>query len=601
MRNFILTCLCHVILFVALTTPAQARLTLGISPTAGLTDKGQTNLTRLEEELSRSFKEEVVIRTFGNDAELGNWLLRFQEIDAAIVSAEFVKKQPAGTLLILADLHGTDKQKRPLALVIRRNLSLARSSKIKELVLKVSSAGNGQIALKNLGLLGFTEPGTLPAPSTKKPLAATTKPITGQGDRETKLGRQTSATPSAQPDSTAAGSSGETSVIKTAKEIHSPPTKTALSEDVSAEVKPKSSQSPKIVIAEVVREKAEASAGLKEESKAEPLASSKEKAPTPPQEKLAPDKRRLVFVALLILLAITVKSALLIMRWKHKKKTPAPQQEAPTIEPLLIRDTATAQPPPLSSEIAFSEDPEALVIEAGKLGPGKVPTLLKRCADLPEPVILQVSKGPLEKWVYFAGGQVSGTSILVSGTEESGAWRDKLGNLLIREGLISEAEQDQGMALARQTPGLRFAEALLRLGLIELAKLRTTLTRQAKTTIYSLILFQEGRYQVVAGDGGLPPEESVALEVVNLLREASHHKAEWTGIRQALPHLNTVLNFSADGRSKLEKVTLSPQQKAILELVDGQRSINDLCSASAMLDYEIYRFLYMMVKAGVIE
>ncbi|MDH3454886.1 MAG: hypothetical protein OEL80_07030, partial [Desulfuromonadales bacterium] len=104
-----------------------------------------------------------------------------------------------------------------------------------------------------------------------------------------------------------------------------------------------------------------------------------------------------------------------------------------------------------------------------------------------------------------------------------------------------------------------------------------------------------------AGDGSLPPEESVSLEITNLIREASHHQSEWTAIRQALPNLNTALNFTPDGRSKLERVSISSQQETTLSLIDGHRTINDLCIASSMMDYEVYRFLYLMVKAGVLR
>ena len=157
------------------------------------------------------------------------------------------------------------------------------------------------------------------------------------------------------------------------------------------------------------------------------------------------------------------------------------------------------------------------------------------------------------------------------------------------------------MALLSKEPELRFGEALLKLGLIDLAGLRHALTRQAKVTVYSLILFPEGHYQVFAGEGSLPPEESISLEITSLIREASHHQSEWAAIRQALPNLNTALGFSPDGRSKLEKVGLSPQQEAVLSLIDGKCTINELCIESSMMDYEVYRFLYLMVKAGVLE
>ena len=78
-------------------------------------------------------------------------------------------------------------------------------------------------------------------------------------------------------------------------------------------------------------------------------------------------------------------------------------------------------------------------------------------------------------------------------------------------------------------------------------------------------------------------------------------KPEWTAIRQPLNNLNTSLGFCPVGRTKLENVSLSPQQEETLTRIDGNRTINGICVDSSMVDYEIYRFLYLMVKAGVLK
>ncbi|MCK4508100.1 MAG: hypothetical protein KAU27_06155, partial [Desulfuromonadales bacterium] len=353
--------------------------------------------------------------------------------------------------------------------------------------------------------------------------------------------------------------------------------------------------------AEVKPEKPAKQPEVKEQPEAKPQINKPEKPPTVPEPKPASNKRLILFVSLVLLLIILLKVCLFAIRWQNKKKPNFKLEETPAIGTTLEReDVAVPTPTPTAAPDIVSID-EGLVIEIGKLGPGKVPALLKRCADLPRPVVLQITKGSCEKLVYFAGGQVSGALTQNSTTSESGVRWDKLGSLLVREELITREERDQGMALLNQEPDLRFGEALLKLGLIDLAGLRHALTRQAKVTIYSLILFPEGRYQVFAGDGSLPPEESVSLEITSLIREASHHQSEWTAIRQALPNLNTALDFSADGRIKLENVNLSSQQETTLSLIDGKNTINDICIGSSMMDYEVYRFLYLMVKAGVLE
>lgn len=106
---------------------------------------------------------------------------------------------------------------------------------------------------------------------------------------------------------------------------------------------------------------------------------------------------------------------------------------------------------------------------------------------------------------------------------------------------------------------------------------------------------------IYAGDGSLPPEESISLEITALIREAYHHQTEWTAIRQSLPNLNTSLEVCPVGRTKLENVSLSPQQEETLTRIDGNRTINEIFVDSSMIDYEVYHFLYLRVKAGVLK
>ena len=91
------------------------------------------------------------------------------------------------------------------------------------------------------------------------------------------------------------------------------------------------------------------------------------------------------------------------------------------------------------------------------------------------------------------------------------------------------------------------------------------------------------------------------MQIEPLIREASHHQAEWTAIRKTLPTLGILLDFAPDGREKLEQVRLSVHQQLLLAQVDGQTALGGLCSDSTMMDYEACRFLYLMVKAGVLQ
>lgn len=256
---------------------------------------------------------------------------------------------------------------------------------------------------------------------------------------------------------------------------------------------------------------------------------------------------------------------------------------------------------PKTAPETFPSAGDDLVVEQGRLGRIKVPALLKRCADLPQPVILRVRSGDNETCVHFAAGQICHAYSRNWRVEEETRQWNKLGYLMVRDGLISETQRDRALELLERQPGLRFAAALQKLDALDLEALRHILARQAKTTVFALILFYSGEYRIEVDSGAIPAEESIALQVEALIREASHHQAEWTAIRKVLPTLGTLLDFAPDGREKLEQVRLSVHQQLLLSQVDGQTSVGTLCSDSTMMDYEACRFLYLMVKAGVLQ
>jgi hypothetical protein len=98
MKKFILTILCNAALLLTLCLPADARMTIGYISTASLSGVTQGNIDQLSKELSQLAGEPVKVRRFENDAALTNWLLRFQEVDAAIVPPSYITQHPAGAL-----------------------------------------------------------------------------------------------------------------------------------------------------------------------------------------------------------------------------------------------------------------------------------------------------------------------------------------------------------------------------------------------------------------------------------------------------------------------------------------------------------------------
>ncbi|MCM2265758.1 MAG: DUF4388 domain-containing protein [Desulfuromonadales bacterium] len=606
-------------------SPALARMVIGVTPavTPGVGDPAVRGA--LEGELSSRLGETVVVRSFASEAAVLDWLIRFRELDAALVGRSLVHTLPAGTLLHLADLPPAVAVTHPgIAAGQHETLSrafrslfedergrqvlsrLASTAKIMPPPKVASAQRATQPALKPAGA---TPAVTAPLKTVPVPSAPTPSPVV-------------ISKPAALPTAAAAPPLQSTTAL--------PPAKTTTASPLA-----------KIPAKQTVPAKPQSAM------------------PTPALEpSVEPTGRKrtglLLIAALVIMIGISIKITLLMRHWQQNKVRPATPPVPPSAETFNYQGVqahsvsaqsasamATAEtnaliPPgikqPATSAAAATEssasmaDPapiirpapkrktapgktaedvfpptDDLVVEQGRLGKVKIPALFKRCAELPQPVVLRVRAGDNETSVHFAAGQICHASSRNWRSDGEARQWSKLGYLMVRDGVLSEAQRDQTLELIERQPGLRFTAALQQLGILDLEALRHILARQAKTTIYSLILFSSGEYRIETDSGSIPAEESIALQVEALLREASHHQAEWTAIRKVLPNLGTRLDFTPDGREKLEQVRLSVHQQLLLSQVDGQTQIGTLCCDSTMMDYEACRFLYLMVKAGVLQ
>lgn len=693
------------LLSTALVFPALARVVVGVTP-AGLPGAAdRAALLALQDELAARLGDAVQLRSFDSEAALLDWLLRFRELDAALVGRGLPRKLPAGTLVHLADL--------PAAVAVTHSgLAAERTDALRQAFRALADDARGRQLLARLAGEPAVEPVVArPAPAvTAKPASAVTpKPAPAV----------TVKAPPAPPVAATGSATPPKSAPPQVAQPTAPPSPATAPQPPIASSAP--APAPTVPDAPAVASQPPAVAAPQPVTK---LPAPPPAAPTPPPKVEAPSSTApapapaiaqrtwlLLLAAAVLLIGISLKITLLMRNWRRVQTTALAPAAPPRLaevglaaldEPAAAGDSAgapatlgpvaasaavstapsggddaaaTEQPrigsdiivpvptpkagslaqtetvrvrmgatdrlsfdfrpagrpavaavppaPPAPAPVPvpadsgqakprrkataaaaaplFPHGDEMAVIEQGRLGKIKAPALLKRCAELAEPAVLRVRTPGIEICVHFAAGQIChALAHDWRAADETRQW-SKLGYLMVREGLISEAQRDQALEMIEREPRLRLAEALRRLDALDLEALRQILARQAKSTIFFLTLFPEGDYRIEADRGAVPAEESISLQVDALIREASHHQGEWTAIRKTLPKLATILAFTDGGQQKLDQVRLSVHQHLLLSQVDGETSVGLLCSTSTMLDYEACRFLYTMVKAGVLE
>jgi len=198
----------------------------------------------------------------------------------------------------------------------------------------------------------------------------------------------------------------------------------------------------------------------------------------------------------------------------------------------------------------------------------------------------------LTKKVYLSKGD----AIFASSTYED----DRLGEMLIKAGKITLEQYDSSVQILKKT-NKRLGAILVQLGYITPKDLFWGVKFQVREIICSLFLLEDADYEFVEGE--LPTQEVITLKMSmgNLIYEAVRRIDNWTRIRREMPPTDTVLRLSKDPVTLFQDIELSPQDRKMLSLVDGEKTIKELVDSAWIGSFEGMKILYVLWSIGVVE
>jgi hypothetical protein len=204
-----------------------------------------------------------------------------------------------------------------------------------------------------------------------------------------------------------------------------------------------------------------------------------------------------------------------------------------------------------------------------------------------------VVKTPIfTKKVYL----MKGDAIFASSTYED----DRLGEMLIKAGKITMEQLDESVSLLKKT-GKRQGAILVELGYLTPKDLFWGVKYQVKEIIHSLFQLQEAEYEFIEGE--IPTNEVITLTMSmgNLIYEGAKRIDNWTRIRNEMPPSDTVFKLSNDPVALFQDVELSPQDRKMLSLIDGTKTIKELIDSAWVGSFEGMKTVYVLWSIGVVE
>ncbi len=197
-------------------------------------------------------------------------------------------------------------------------------------------------------------------------------------------------------------------------------------------------------------------------------------------------------------------------------------------------------------------------------------------------------------YVYLDGGRVIYANVLNR--------PDRLGELLVRNGAIDREALSQAMEQQAREPGRRLGQILVDQGKLTNEELLRFITIQIEEAVYHLFAWERGSFQFDA-DARPDPENAshVSISAESLLLEGARRVDEWSHIEKKIPSMQVV--FSREERSGGEEGEreLTSAQVTLLELVDGNRTVEELVHESGLVEFDVAKALFGLLQAGFIS
>jgi hypothetical protein len=200
-----------------------------------------------------------------------------------------------------------------------------------------------------------------------------------------------------------------------------------------------------------------------------------------------------------------------------------------------------------------------------------------------------VLERPLQETKLFLR---EGTPVFATSTRDE----LRLGSMLVRHGRVS-AERLEAV-LARQKDGHRIGQVLVAEKLLDEAALGSFLKVQVSEVIFETFEWSAGLFTF--WDRVPAPATAVILEMdlQNLIMEGVRRIDERSRLTEVFPDLGMVVEAVTNPERVKQSVTLTPEEWKIFFLVDGRRTLSEICRLSGSPDdLATLQVVYNLVRA----
>ncbi len=229
----------------------------------------------------------------------------------------------------------------------------------------------------------------------------------------------------------------------------------------------------------------------------------------------------------------------------------------------------------------------------GNLEKFKLPEILQLIATSRKSGTLGIQRDDSIVMIYFQSGEI----IYGYGPRQT----FHVGQLLRDRGIITAQQLEEAVRTQAQTDNTsRLGAIMIAREFVDRADLEAVIKEQVEELLYSLLSWQSGSFKFYEDQFPTEEEITVSLSVENVILEGLRRLDEQAMVRQTLTDFSEVYGIAASHDDRTRAVTMKANEWNVMALVDGRRSIDEICSASQLPREETVNRLAQLKLAGII-
>jgi len=204
--------------------------------------------------------------------------------------------------------------------------------------------------------------------------------------------------------------------------------------------------------------------------------------------------------------------------------------------------------------------------------------------------VLLVRNGAVTKSLHFKKGLVVFAS--------SNLPQERFGEMLLKEGKISREQFEAAGKLV--TRGKRLGKILVELQAISPKDLWNEVRHQVQEISYSLLAWDSGSFQFIEGEERTGENITTSLTVPELLLEGLRRINEPALFQRRIPSKDIVFERVLPAH-RPTGLKVEEYEKHVFHLVDGNRSVQEICDLSEVGEFETLKTLYVFFTTGFLH